>query len=331
MSDYKPLYTIVILFSTLIISCSSGSPFDPGQENITEGSGVIANDDLGMPLRYRHSLELFDDKLWIFAGQAGGHSERDIWYSEDAIEWKKAVDIHDFPPRFSHTSLVYDDKIWIIGGTAVGRFFNDVWSSNDGVNWNEITDNALFGWRNDHSSVVFDNKMWVIGGGVIDQEEHTGEIVNDVWFSTDGENWTQATDSADFQPRLNHESVVFDNKVWVIGGSSSGNYLKDVWYSENGVDWTLATDDIGIGDISSYESIVYNGKIWLIGGTPDGGGVSGEIWYSSDGVNWKKATPFFGRVGHAVTVFQDRIWGVGGASQDSGPSDLNDSWYLNLP
>lgn len=432
MSDCKILYTLVILFSTLIISCSSDSPVDPGEENIPlgnfsliapqnestivydqphlswdeaedsvdtdityevrlnqnnppseiiasglerteytpeqdfepgstyywqiianrgsgektkskeifsftfiEGSGVIANEDLGMSLRHEHSLEFFENKLWIFAGLADGHAQSDIWYSENAIEWEKAVDSSDFPPRLSHTSLVFNDKIWIIGGTVVGNFFDDVWSTDDGINWTEITNSAPFGLRYDHSSVVFDNKIWVIAGHVIHQDKTSEETVNDLWFSTNGEDWTQATDSAGFQPRLNHKSVVFDDKIWVIGGMYRRDgpdiYFDDVWYSENGIDWTLATDDIGIGNISNYESVVYDGKIWLIGGKREEGGLSGEIWYSSDGASWSKAPPFFGRVGHAVTVFQDKIWGVGGASQDSDPSDVNDSWYLNLP
>lgn len=299
--------------------------------SFAKGSGLIASDDLEMPLRYRHSLEVFDGKLWMFAGHTGGHHENDIWYSEDGIEWTKAVDFSDFPPRFSHTSLVYDDKMWVIAGTVVGGFYSDVWKTEDGIRWTEVTNSAPFGWRNEHSSVVFDNKIWIIGGVEVDKEEHTAEIHNDIWYSSDGKYWTKATDNADFQPRGNHESFVFDNKMWVIGGFGSEKYLKDVWYSHNGVDWTLATENIGIPDISGYESIVYDEKIWLIGGTPDGGGVSGEIWYSSDGTNWENATPFFGRVDHAVTVFQDKIWGVGGLSYDSDPSDINDSWYLNVP
>lgn len=299
------------------------------------GTAIIVNNDLGMPLRYEHSLEFFDNKLWFFAGLAEGHEQDDIWYSEDGIEWKEGVDANLFQPRLTHTSVVYDDKMWIMGGTVVGRFFSDVWSTDDGLNWNEVTDSAPFGLRYDHSSAVFDDKMWVIGGLVIAQDMESEETVNDVWYSTDGENWTQATESADFEPRLAHRSVVFDDKIWVIGGLQRTDgediYFKDVWYSENGVDWTLATDDIGITDILEFETIVYDNKIWIIGGMPPEGGASGEIWYSNDGINWEQAPPFFGRVGHSVTIFQDKIWGVGGASQDSDYSDVNDSWYLNLP
>lgn len=96
-------------------------------------------------------------------------------------------------------------------------------------------------------------------------------------------------------------------------------------------DFNKKTVDIGIGDILGFESIVYDEKVWIIGGIRPDGNVSNEIWYSSDGVNWEQAPPFFGRVGHAVTVFKDKIWGVGGGSADSDYSDVNDSWYLNVP
>lgn len=51
MSDYKTFCTIIIFFTTLIISCGSDSPVDPKEENISHGSGVIANENMGMHLR----------------------------------------------------------------------------------------------------------------------------------------------------------------------------------------------------------------------------------------------------------------------------------------
>jgi hypothetical protein len=50
---------------------------------------------------------------------------------------------------------------------------------------------------------VFDGKMWVIGGRDYEDERA------DVWCSSDGVTWTQATDSAAFGPRCWHASVVF--------------------------------------------------------------------------------------------------------------------------
>jgi hypothetical protein len=51
-----------------------------------------------------------------------------------------------------------------------------------------------------------------------------------------GNNWVQATASAAWSPRIRLTSLIFDNKMWVIGG-----YNNDVWYSTDGANWTLAT------------------------------------------------------------------------------------------
>ena len=51
---------------------------------------------------------------------------------------------------------------------------------------------------------------------------------NDVWYSSNGASWTQATSSAGWTGREGPTSVVFDNKMWVMGGYD-GSYRNDVW------------------------------------------------------------------------------------------------------
>ena len=104
-----------------------------------------------------------------------------------------------------------------------------MWSSVDGTNWTQVTASATFPIRWGHSSVVFDNKIWVIGG----RRTSSGaeNRVNDMWSSSDGTNWVETTHT-DFSARSAHSSVVFNNKIWVIGGhGNSGGGLPDVWSS----------------------------------------------------------------------------------------------------
>jgi hypothetical protein len=49
-----------------------------------------------------------------------------------------------------------------------------------------------------------------------------------------GSLWTQATAAAGWTARHVHASVVFDNKMWVLGGYNTAR-RNDVWYSSNGV------------------------------------------------------------------------------------------------
>jgi len=56
-------------------------------------------------------------------------------------------------------------------------------------------------------------------------------------------NETAVISNAGFSERADHTSVVFKNKIWVIGGSAVNDGFKnDVWFSEDGVSWIEATD-----------------------------------------------------------------------------------------
>ena len=50
--------------------------------------------------------------------------------------------------------------------------------------------------------------------------------------------WTLATDAPGWTARHTHQALVFDNKMWVLGGSN-GAYLDDVWYSEELLSYSL--------------------------------------------------------------------------------------------
>lgn len=298
----------------------------------TEGSGVIANENMGMLLRQEHSLVVFQDKLWMFGGRHHRYEKKDVWHSEDGINWELATEEAEFPAREQHTTLVFNDKIWMIGGETLGGFFKDIWFTEDGIHWVKAAEDTPLGRRNGHSSVVFDNKMWVIGGAEM-SDYNESPVRNDAWYSTDGVQWTQATDDAGFEPRAGHKSVVFDNKIWVIGGrlwDEGVGYIdniNDVWYSENGIDWTMATDNTGF-DVSGFDCVVFDNKMWVIGGFIGDDKVSRQVWYSSDGVNWQQANSFFGRHWHANAVFRNKIWGVGGGG--GATTNNNDSWYLSV-
>ncbi len=41
----------------------------------------------------------------------------------------------------------------------------------------------------------------------------------DIWFSTDGTTWKQATDNAQIRKLFKHTTLSFKDKIWVIGGS----------------------------------------------------------------------------------------------------------------
>jgi leucine-zipper-like transcriptional regulator 1 len=141
---------------------------------------------------------------------------------------------------------------------------------------------------------------------------------------------TCATDSAPWAPRTDHASVVFDGKMWVLGGALVSGppevFANDVWRSTNGADWTRVKDSAPWSP-RCPEAVVFDNKIWVIGGwrNSTGGGLN-DLWYSTDGDSWVCATASAGwttRGGHGVTVFNGKMWVVGGYS-NGGRRDV---WY----
>lgn len=59
-------------------------------------------------------------------------------------------------------------------------------------------------------------------------------------------NWESATLNAPWDKRDSHAVVIFQDKLWLLGGVGGTapvywpNY-NDIWTSENGKDWTLVT------------------------------------------------------------------------------------------
>ena len=101
-------------------------------------------------------------------------------------------------------------------------------------------------------------------------------------YST-GFNWTQATAAAGFSERDELASLVYDNKMWVIGGEIA--YVgdaRDVWYSTNGIAWTQATSEAGFS-ATYHTSMVYDNKMWVID-------LNSNVWFSTDGISWTQTT-----------------------------------------
>jgi len=128
---------------------------------------------------------------------------------------------------------------------------------------------------------------------------------------------------------MSHESVVYDGKMWVLGGSAA-TYWSDVWSSSDGVTWTEVAIAAGWPVRTLHSSAVHDGKIWVLGGSDQSSECFNDVWSSSDGVTWTKvdsAAPWSGRDNHTSVVHDDKIWVMGGSDTSHL---LNDVWYLSV-
>jgi len=252
------------------------------------------------------------------------------------IDWVKVTGDAPWRPRDSQGECVHNDRLWLFGGwfDSYEAAPRDVWCSSDGERWQLVQPQAPWVHSDLPMSVTFDNRMWMMGGWC------NGRLPgcsagNEVWCSTDGVAWRQATAAAAWSPRLAAGIVVFDQKMWILGGI--GNYLfgddhdlkNDVWCSPDGRDWSLVTRDAGWSPRAFHQAAVFNGKIWVLGGgnyTP-GYHAHHDVWCSADGVNWScvtEAAAWEPRLWFSSVVYRDHLWVLGGWSQ---PHDnYGDAW-----
>ena len=262
----------------------------------------------------------------------------------DLYSWEevtKASGSNKWSARESHTSVVFNSKIWVMGGGGSGpERFNDVWSSPDGETWTEstppgsarkITSGNNKNWwaaRYYHTSVVFDpdgkgERIWVMGGEGDDR-------YNDVWSSTDGSSWTESTPPSNaskktagagknwWGARRSHTSVVFQDKIWVIGGADVDfDSLNDVWSSPDGSNWTQVDAAADWKARYYHTSVVFprdgaGKKIWVMGGRDDASNKLNDVWSSDNGQTWGKGTGLTLNVTNASTVeYKGRLWSLG--------------------
>lgn len=195
------------------------------------------------------------------------------------------------------------------------------------LKWSIVLKEAPFAKRDAHNVVVFLDKLWLLGG-VGGNAPHYEENYGDIWNSEDGKNWKLVTNNAPFGPRRAGESLVFQNKLWVFGGVTTGEkYLNDVWYTEDGINWILAKKEADWLPRKGFGSVVFKDKIWIIGGVDITGPVN-DVWYSGDGANWTlaiKKAPFRERYDLAVETFSGKMWVSGGVfPEELGEQDV---WY----
>jgi hypothetical protein len=243
----------------------------------------------------------YHGKLWLIGGSGNTGTDRDAWYTSDGITWTRESSAEMVPQRLGASSAVFRDALWVIGGSDAQTYTpgNGIWYSGNGINWSEIQPKAVFSPRSSHSTVVFRDRVWVIGGnrGTIHDE-----LTNDVWYSDDGISWVQATPAAEFSPRSDHSSFVYQDKIWVVGGRDSTGYLNDVWYSGDGIHWTKAPSSAPFATDTSFQAVIFDGRMWVLqisyGQKADFPWVTDTIqgiWYSYDGITWTnvRGTPEF--------------------------------------
>ncbi|MBD3359795.1 MAG: hypothetical protein GF365_03775, partial [Candidatus Buchananbacteria bacterium] len=322
--------------------------------------------DIPWRKRNLHQAIAYDNKMYLM----GGHVDdfvNDIWSSPDGQNWTQLTDSAPWAKRGNFGLIEFNGKIWLMGGnmyetvtdTNTYVYYNDIWSSTNGRDWTLENNSAPWGDRSLFDLTIFDNKLW-LSGGLVKTAGPTFTYANDVWYTSDGINWTQATGAATWPVRGLHQMLAYDDgsgeKLWVIGGQSgSTSMYADVWSSADGITWAQATNTAAWGVIpgepgrSMHQSFVYDDgtglKMWFLGGKSHDGTREvnyNDVYNSSDGITWNlindpgfKHQPLGSEPSSWVSwtarrtfpsiVFDNKMWVLGG--YEFRVRSWNDVWY----
>ena len=272
-------------------------------------------------------------------------------------KWIRIADKAPYAPRDGAGALVFRDRMWMIGGwnpydkVHFPRICNnEVWSSRDGIDWTLVKPNTFTGnrfnsiedWEGRHTAgyVVYKSRLWIVGG-----DANQGHYHSDVWNSSDGLHWNLVNPGkpVPWTPRALHHTLVFNDKIWVIGGQTMPKiapavdvFYRDIWNTSDGVNWVRirAQEPYWSARGMIGGNVVFKGSMWILGGgrydTPKSPARQfyGDVWSSADGVRWTlqvQVPPWTPRQYHDVAVFDNRMWVLEGS--DRPGVSLNDVWY----
>ena len=114
--------------------------------------------------------------------------------------------------------------------------------------------------------------MWVLGGR---------DNSNYVWSSSDGTNWANMNASNHWSARELLTSVVFDDKIWFLGGGGGGGD-NQVWNSSDGISWVNTSAKNHWSSRNKFVSLVFDNKIWVLGGNSSDDSKANDVWYYTD-------------------------------------------------
>ncbi len=188
--------------------------------------------------RYFPYIVSFQDKIWVMGGihidfSAGNEIREkynDVWSTVDGVNWVREVEFVPWVPRgLISGSAILNDELYIYGGSVLYSYaFNDVWKTDNGIDWTKVISHAPWSPRQWNSIANSKDNLWVMAG---DYDVRNDTMLNDVWYSPDGEFWTEQK-GVFWEPRHATPVIEYKNKLWLIGGLISrndGGVANDVW------------------------------------------------------------------------------------------------------
>jgi hypothetical protein len=146
-----------------------------------------------------------------------GTSETVYVSKDDGATWSEvgsdALDIGVTAPM----CFYHENKIWVVGGRDAAAAIDEVQSSSDGGQTWTTHNNALPGVLQGAAYGKIGDTMYVAGG-----VGAGAATTNVIYTSTNGSTWTAAGTTLTTAASASYSSLVYDDKIWVVGGQPGG-------------------------------------------------------------------------------------------------------------
>lgn len=246
-------------------------------------------------------------------GCAAGTASKDSGTREngarDKYTWSCLTENASFPKSYNFPVFVVNGKMFAMLGYGV-------WSSENGVEWQKtelepVRKNVYTG-----QYIQFRNAVYMLGN-------HDGNYERIIFSpkirrTIDMKNWETLSDRSDLPGRIFPGTVVFRDRIWIVGGYDGQRHRNDIWSSADGVEWRQEAEQAAWSPRVSMGLVVFRGRLWMLGGgvidgMADGNpGSRNEIWWTENGIKWTRSGSRLPLIaGGTPIVFNEELWLVG--------------------
>src|SRR5215813_10595971 len=142
--------------------------------------------------------------------------------------WARVTEGAAFPGSYNFSVFVAQNRMWAFHPQGV-------WHSADGRTWTKSNLPSIR--RNVYVTqyVQFNNAIYALG-------QNQGNYLNigfgsTIRRTTDFQRWETLAEKSELPNRIFHGLVVFNGKIWLLGGFDGKAYYNDVWNSSDGAHW----------------------------------------------------------------------------------------------
>lgn len=231
--------------------------------------------------------------------QSNTTSSGAVLFENPAIgyEWKQLTANAEFSKSYNFQLFAIGDTIWAFHPQGN-------WYSLDGIEWtksnltNSIHNLAFLDY------VQYNNS--VLGLGHFEGNIEKFILATSIYKTTDMQDWDVIAEKCNLPERFFYHPFVFNNKIWIIGGSNGTDQFSDIWNSDDGIRWKKIADNLPFGKRDGSQFVMLNNKIYML---------NNDVWSSTDAIHWAKETNEIvsgeNIFGYAAVAYDNKIWLLG--------------------